>query len=211
MATLAATSPSAAAATHSASYERFAGACAILAGLIGLVYSIAFVVLQNQTLYSAALLAAGLLGTAALVAVYNRVRETDASFALLGLLLGVIGGLGAAIHGGYDLANALHPPAVLNQDLPSAIDPRGLLTFGVAGLGMWALAWLIVRGGQLPRGLGVLGYVLAALLIIIYLARLIVLSATSPVVLVPALLAGFLVNPLWYVWLGAVLVRKSSA
>jgi hypothetical protein len=94
--------------------------------------------------------------------------------------------------------------------LPSAIDPRGMLTFGVAGLGMWVIAWLIVRGGQLPRGLGYLGYLLAALLIVIYLARLIVLDASSPLVLAPAALTGFIVNPLWYLWLGAVLVRKSA-
>lgn len=207
MATLAATSRAATGAS-SLGYGRFAGICAILAGLVGLVYSVSFVVLRNPALYSAALLLGGLLGTVAMVAVYQRLRDTDASFALLGLLLALVGGMGATIHGGYDLANALHPPATVNLDLPSAIDPRGMLTFGVAGLGMWVIAWLIVRGGQLPRGLGYLGYLLAALLIVIYLARLIVLDASSPLVLAPAALTGFIVNPMWYVWLGRVLVRQ---
>ncbi|MDP9243568.1 MAG: hypothetical protein M3O77_00615 [Chloroflexota bacterium] len=52
------------------------------------------------------------------------------------LALGLAGALGAALHGGYDLANAINPPAsdpIAN--LPSPIDPRGLLTFGVSGLG----------------------------------------------------------------------------
>jgi hypothetical protein len=208
MATLAATR--AATAADTTSYERFAGICAILAGLVGLLYSISFVVLRSNLLSALFLLLAGLFGTAALVAVYQRLRETDASFALLGLVLGAIGGFGAAIHGGYDLANALHPPATLNADLPNAIDPRGMLTFGVAGLGMWVTAWLIVRGGALPRSLGYLGYLLALLLVVIYLARLIILDATSLLVLGPALLAGFIVSPVWYVWLGATLWRKGG-
>jgi hypothetical protein len=68
MATLAASSRAATAAS-STTYERFAGACAILAAVVGLVYSVSFVVLRNPTLYSAALLLGGFLGTVAMVAV----------------------------------------------------------------------------------------------------------------------------------------------
>jgi hypothetical protein len=46
------------------------------------------------------------------------------------------------------------------------------------------------------------GYVAALLLLILYLGRLIVLDATSPVVMVPAVLSGFAANPTWYIWLG---------
>jgi hypothetical protein len=103
----------------------------------------------------------------------------------------------------------LNPPATANLDLPSQIDPRGMLTFGIAGLGLWVVAWLMLRGGQFPRPLGYLGYVTALLLIVVYLARLIVLDATSPLVLAPAVLAGFIANPIWYVWLGLTLWRKA--
>src|SRR5438105_3849943 len=202
MATLAAHTSGSTDVAHQQSYERFAGICAILAGAVGFVYSVAFVVLRSDLLSSLALLLAGLFGMAALVAVYQRLKETDASFALWALFLGVAGAMGSAIHGAYDLANVLHPPSTVNIDLPSQVDPRGLLTFGVAGLGLLVVAWLVLKGGQFPRGLGYLGYVTAALLMLIYLARLIVLDATSPLVLVPALLTGFLASPAWYIWLG---------
>jgi hypothetical protein len=201
---------------QSTSFERFGGLCALLAGVVGFLYSVAFIVISRQAPELGGLLSAlflmlgGLLVSAALVAIYHRLRETDAAFALWALLLGLVGAVGATIHGGYDLANAIHPPASTNADLPNAIDPRGLLTFGVAGIGMFAIAWLIGRGGGFPKALGYLGYVLAILLIVIYLGRLIVLQATSPLIVVPALLTGFLVNPIWYIWVGIILWRRQS-
>jgi hypothetical protein len=209
MATLAAGNRVGVSTSVSGSYERLAGLCGVLTGVVGFLYAVAFVVLRSPSFSAVCLLLAGLLGTVTLVVVYGRLRETDASFAMLGLLLGVAGAMGAAIHAGYDLSNVLNPPASVNQDLPSQIDPRGMLTFGVAGLGLWVVAWLMLRGAQFPRALGYVGYVTAVLLIVIYLARLIVLDATSPIVLVPALLAGFVANPIWYVWLGLTLWRNT--
>jgi hypothetical protein len=211
MASIAATNRIGSSTAVSSTYERFGGLCAIMCGVSGFLYSVAFVILRSTSLSALFLLLTGLLGTATLVAIYARLRETDVSFALWALLLGTVSALGSALHAGYDLANALNPPATTNLDLPSQIDPRGMLTFGVAGLALWVMAWLILRGVQFPRGLGYLGYVTAALLIIIYLARLIVLDATSPLVLVPALLAGFVASPVWYVWLGLNLWRGARA
>jgi hypothetical protein len=212
MATLAATDRLAQSAASTASYDRFAGLCAILTGLSGFVYSIAFVILRSVPLQSVCLVLAGLFGAATLIAVYQRLREAEPSFAMLAVTLSLTGALGSAIHGGYDLANAVNPPASVNLDLPSQVDPRGLLTFGLAGLGLWLTAWLIVRQAgsvHFPRGLGYLGYVTAALLIVVYLARLIVLNPSHPLVVAPALLTGFLVSPAWYLWLGASLWRSA--
>src|SRR4051812_22269506 len=138
------------------SFEGFAGLCAILAGVLGLLYSLSFLVLKNNALIALFLMLGGILTTAALTGLYQRLREVDASFALWGFLLGITGALGATIHGAYDLANALNPPTsdvLAVNNLPSQLDPRGLLTFGVAGLGVFVLAWLMGRSRSFPMAL----------------------------------------------------------
>ncbi len=198
-------------------FERFAGICAILAGIAGFLYSLAFIVIARSAPNTGVRLSAlfltlgGLLSAAALSGLYRRVREVEGGFALLALMLGVTAALGSALHGGYDLANALNPPDVNIPnlaDLPSQVDPRGMLTFGVAGISLFIFAALINRSGQLPKSLGTLAYILAALLIIVYLGRLIILDATSLIIVIPAALTGFVINPIWYIWLGVALRRK---
>ncbi|HET6821197.1 MAG TPA: hypothetical protein VFH34_01045 [Anaerolineales bacterium] len=189
-------------------FAKFAGWSAILAGLSGFLYSISFIVLQDNLLSALFLLLGGLFSTAALTALYQRVRETESGFALLGFLLSLSAALGSAVHGGYDLANVLHPPVSPNTDLPSAIDPRGLLTFGVAGLGLFILSWLIAQDRSFPKVLVYVGYLSAFLMIVLYLGRLILLEATNLAIVIPALLEGFIVNPLWYVWLGRSLIKR---
>src|SRR6266571_3031083 len=138
-------------------------------------------------------LTGGLLSTAVLTAVYNRLRKTDVAFSLWAFLLTGVGALGSAIHGGYDLSNVLHPEtvpaAIASTPVASAIDPRGLLTFALTGIGLFVIAWLIGRGRQFPRGLGYLGYLAAVLLIVLYLGRLILLNPANPVILGAAVLS----------------------
>src|SRR5881227_2657094 len=172
--------------TQSGSFERFAGLSAVLAGITGLLYSMSFVLLKNDVLIALFLMLGGVFSTAVLVAVYNRLKETDATFPLWALLLSIAGAFGAIIHGGDDLANAINPTSanVALANLPSAIDPRGLLTFGVAGIGIFVMAWLMGRSGQFPRGLSYWGCLLAVLLFVLYLGRLIILDPKNPIVLV---------------------------
>jgi|SRR5687767_15060414 len=192
------------------SFEKFAGWSAVLAGLSGFLYSIAFIVLRDNLLSALFLMLGGLFSASALTALYQRLRGTESGFALLGLLLSLSAALGSMIHGGYDLANTLHPPASLNADLPNPIDPRGVLTFGLAGLGLFLLSWLATQDNTFPKMLAYLGYLSAILMITLYLGRLIVLQATSLVIVIPALLEGFIVNPIWYIWLGLTFFRGQS-
>jgi len=64
---------------------------------------------------------------------------------------------------------------------------------------------------EFPNALRSVGYVLAVLLCWIYLGRLIILDPTNLLLVAPVLLAGFIVNPLWYMWLGVVMQRQANA
>ena len=202
-----------------ADYDRLAGSAAILAGIGGFVYSIAFiggVVLgaapdAGLLVASAALLVGGILTAVVLIAIHARVSGQAPQLAALGLALALLGALGASVHGGYDLANVIQPPVsdvLAVNELPNPIDPRGLLTFGVAGLGLLILAWLLRRSATVPTGLATLGIVVGALLVVVYLGRLIVLAPTNPLVAGPAAVVGFVLNPAFYIWLGTVLRRR---
>lgn len=192
------------------SFDRFAGWTAVLAGISGFLYSIAFIVLRNDLLSALFLMLGGLFSISALTGLYQRLRGTESGFALLGLLLTLSAALGSAIHGGYDLANTLHSPASLPTDLPNPIDPRGLLTFGLAGIGIFLLSQLMAQNVQFPKNLAYLGTLSAVLMIILYLGRLIILQATHLAIVIPALLEGFIVNPIWYIWMGRVLIRNQN-
>lgn len=199
-------------------FQRFGGLCAILAGIFGFLYSAAFIVVARSNpqlgnlLASLFLLLGGLSTTAALIALFQRVQAADEGFATWGRALAITGAVGSIIHGGYDLANAIHVPDSdpLNlANLPSAIDPRGLLTFGLAGIGLIIAAGLMVRTKNLPNNLSYLGYILGIVLVIIYLARLIILDPTNPIVVIAVVITGFILNPVWNIWLGVSLRRAA--
>lgn len=202
----------------STSFDRLAGACALLAAGLTLLYSIAFVIVSRTSaelgpaLAALFLTAGGVVGSAVVVGLYGRLRDVQPGYALWGLLLGFTASMGSFVHGGFQLANALHPPqTVIGADLPSEIDPRGLLAFGIAGLATLVYAWLIVgAGGQrFSLRVGYTGLVFGVLLVLTYLARLIVLDPSSPLVLLPAAVSGFIVGPLWYLWVGLEMTRHS--
>jgi hypothetical protein len=185
-----------------ASFRRFSGACGILAGLAGLVYLAAFIVTRNPAALAPtlALLVVGLSAGPLLVGLYEQLHSTDDGYARLGLLFGMAGAGGAAVHAAFDLSNNLHPPDAAFA-YPSPVDPRGFLTFVAAGIAILLFAKLIAQGGQLPRGLGILGWVSGIALILLYLAYLILLDPANPLLLVLIFASGIL-QPIWYLWAG---------
>jgi hypothetical protein len=78
----------------------------------------------------------------------------------------------------------------------------------VTGAALVVIGRLISSGGTLPRSLGSLASLQGALLILLYLGRLIILTPTHPMIVFLALLSGFITGPAWYVWLGLVLRRS---
>jgi hypothetical protein len=201
-------------------FERFAGACAVAAAVGGIAYSISFMTYLKTGRVGAAkvatflLLGGGLVVMAVLIAVFFRLRERDATFALLALALGLVAAAGSSIHGAYDLANFVKPPAGAPaglSGLPNAVDPRGLMTFGVSGLSILVAGWLILQGAGFPRRLGSVGILTGLLLILVYLGRLIILNPKNPLVLTAAILTGFVLSPLWFAWIGRELWQGSAA
>lgn len=194
------------------SLGRLAGVSALLAALSGVLYAVSFVILKNQLLFSLFLLLGGLFSVAVFVELHQRLASQRAAMSLLALLFAALGAAGAMAHGAFDLANALHPPQVIPglSDLPSQTDPRGLATFALTGLAVLLWSDVIRKSGLLSKGLGYLGFLSGLLLLLTYAARLVILDATSLAVLGPALLEGFIVNPVWYLWL-AVSFAKPGA
>lgn len=203
-------------------YERFAGACAIAAGVGGFIYSVAFiggVVLKGAVdagtaISSTALLVGGFLTAFVAVAFYGRARAYGQLSAIIGLALAIAGSIGGAIHGGYDLANVIHKPLTdvfAANELPNPVDPRGLLTFGAAGIGLFMLVRGMRRSGHLCDWRGILGLVVGALLVVIYLGRLIILSPTNPLVAAIAGVTGFILSPVFYVAVGFWLRGSETA
>jgi hypothetical protein len=198
-------------------YERFAGGAALAVAFGGVAYSIAFVLALKAGSEPALrasfvlLLLGGILGAAVLVGLYLRLREAEPGFAMFGLLLGAVGTLGSAIHGGFDLATSIDPVrGTAPIGLPNAIDPRGLLTFGMTGLGVLVLASSIRRTRGMPAGLGWLGTALGILLILIYLGRLLIVDPNNPLLLGLAAVTGIAVHPVWFVWVGSTLRRRPT-
>lgn len=192
-------------------FEKFAGISAILAAGVSVLYGVFFALALRGSEVTATpsailLMASGLLGIVVVCALYECFKNLDSGFALLALVLGVLGAAGAFIHGAHDLSTLVGPGEVTGTGANS-VDPRGVLVFAISGLSVLIFARLIVVGTRLPLNLGWIGYGLAALLLLLYLGRLLVLDPGQPLLRLSAILAGFVLNPLWNLWIGVELLR----
>lgn len=194
-------------------FERFAGLGAIAAAVGGILYGFFFVVIGNKGVSSALLMVGGLLSSVVIVALAWSLRSVNELAARWAATVGVVASLLSVVHGGYDLANVIHPPLenVLRlAEYPNQVDPRGLATFGLAGIAYLVLSSMAVGSSLYPRGLARIGQALGVVMIIIYFGRLIILDPTNPVVRV-ALLAGVTANTIFFLWLGRLWTRPGRA
>jgi hypothetical protein len=185
-------------------FRPFAANIAWAAAIGGIAYGLFFVIIGNRGAAAALLMVGGILTALLLSGLARSVEAVHEAGARWAVLIGTIGAVGSAIHGGYDLANVIHPPDtnVLSlADFPNPVDPRGLATFGLVGMSFLIVATLMARSDRYPRGLARVGQTLGVVMMIIYLGRLVILDPTNPIVRV-ALAAGVLSNTVFLAWLG---------
>jgi hypothetical protein len=198
-------------------FARFSGLSAIVLGIGGFVYAVLFAIIVAgeaprgvRELWFATLMLGAILSTVVGVGLYQRLRETDVSVALLALLLGLSGALGGILHGGSNLSRIIEAPGTGVPDVQ--LDPKGILRYGVAGLALLLIGWLVLRGGAFPRWLGLMAYVGGAVLVFIYVGRLYdFITPETKITLTPPFLFGFVLYPALYIGLGLELMRDEGA
>ena len=186
-------------------FSRRAGFQAYLIAGLSLAYALVFLGFvrghpadhSSAALAWALLAAGGLATTIAVVAGSARVGG-DASRWLIALGVGYA--LLSAAHGTFAaIAEAQGLPA---SDL-SPTDPRGLASFGLAGL--WALTLgLEIRSGNssLPSGLGWLAIANGLVLIALFFATV---AASEALILVTGPLTAVILGPAFWIWTGRAL------
>jgi len=198
----------------SSSFARMAGWCSVVAGVAALAYSVTFaVVVQDGDRWaewsSTLLLALGALAALPVViALFLRVRGADEGLALLAVAVGVLGAGGTLFHATFDLGNLANDPGSTFA-YPSPTDPRGFATFLLAGLTIALFSVLLGQTGA-PRGLVRLGVAVAVLLAWVWIGRLTALDPKAAWVAPAVVGSGFIGVPLWYCWVGRLLLRSTA-
>jgi hypothetical protein len=166
---------------------------------------------------SACLLVSGVVIGVAVVALAGRFPAGAQPGVTWATIVGVTAGLATAAHGLSDLVgvdklahryatgdSGTGAAAAVSHLAPSATDPRGLATFGAAGLVVFALG-MALRPAR--RYLGTLGIVLGADLLVLFLADALGLNA---LVLVTGGLASVVLGPIWWVGVAWLLWTPSE-
>lgn len=177
----------------------------------GVVYGILFVLVARGTTDSvfrtwlAVGIIGGLAGAGVFAALYERVRGTSATLALWAVAVGVAGSLGQTLNAsvtlGFDVTGT-------SGDTP---DPLGILRFGLTGIALILFGLAMSRDRSIPNNLAALGVAAGALLIVSYAGRIAgFITPASKASLIPPLLYGLVVHPLFYFWLSRLLAGTGS-
>ncbi|HEU5003511.1 MAG TPA: hypothetical protein VFW71_12145 [Actinomycetota bacterium] len=163
------------------------------------------------------LLVSGIIVGLPAIALRARLLPSAASAVTWAAVIAVVSGVATATHGLSSLVGtdrlaqlyqgagaATHAAIVIGQKLPSAVDPGGLATFGLAGLAALIFG-AALRPGR-PR-LGTLGVVLGIDMVLLFIADSI---GSTALVLVTGGLASVVLGPIWWVSIGRLLLAEGG-
>ncbi len=197
------------------SFSRFGSVAAIMVGVLSILYAVFFLFLARVSDYVGILGSWILLGAtaffalAAYVALYQRLKSHANGYALYTLLLTAMAAFAMLQHGAFEAIEIFRRGAVeMATGAPSQVDPAGLASFGIVGVGALLWAWLIVRTNALPRALGYVGMFNALLLLVLFFSTVV---GSQPLILLSGGLTSVIVGPIWWIWLGRSLSRETVA
>ena len=201
------------------SFQQFGGLSAILVGILSIIYAVFYLLISRQNPDLGingswiVLALSGIFSSAAYVALYQLTNQTAPGVTLWALALGVAASLATLLHGAYEstliktIAEASPDQqaalAVLQQ-LPSQVDPAGLMAFFVTGVVSLLFSYLIINQAVLSRALGTLGIVNGLVLVILYLASA---NQIQTLILVSGGLTSVILGPIWWICLGVKLTQ----
>lgn len=196
------------------SFQRFGSLAAILTGVLSIVYAVLFLFVTRANEYAGTLGSWVVLGgtaffaIAAYVALYQRFNDREPGFSLFALLLSGMAAFAMLQHGAFEAIELVRRGSATGAlGAPSQVDPAGLATFAVVGIGSFLWGWLILRTNHMPRALGYVGILNAVLLILLFIATI---FSSQTLILISGGLTSVIIGPVWWIWVGRALASKSA-
>lgn len=138
-----------------------------------------------------------------ITSVHYRIRDAGPSWASFATLVGAVAAVGTIASALYDVARLQSGETALAPINP--VNPLNLMTFGLTGVWFGVAATLLRRTAGIPQLLWLLGYVAFADLEVGFLASLL---GVTQLATLTAIVAGAVGGPVFWLWLGLVLLRE---
>lgn len=189
-----------------ATFRRTASWCAFGIAALSLLYAVVFLgfVRTDAANTPASALANGCIGLSGILATFAVIAVGDRVDGAAGRWLRVVGVGWALLSAAHGVFAAISDAQGLAPGAISATDPRGLATFGLAGLWSIVLGLAIRSGTSLPRGLGLVALLNGVDLLVLFFATA---TGAGTLVLVTGGLASVILGPLQWAWIGRAMIE----
>jgi len=189
-----------------AMFRRTASWCAFGIAALSLLYAVVFLgfVRTDAANTTASALANGFIGLSGILATFAVIAVGDRVDGAAGRWLRVVGVGWALLSAAHGVSAAVSDAQGLATSAISATDPRGLATFGLAGLWSIVLGLAIRSGTSFPSGLGMVALVNGVDLLVLFLATA---TGAGTLVLVTGGLASVILGPLQWAWIGRAMIE----